>query len=199
MSSVGPTTATAVAADRRLAVVSGAPGTGKSTVASRLADSLDLPLLSLDRIKESLADVLGTGDESWSNSLGDAAAEVIFRFGASFPACVVEGWWRRERKTRATKEFVGCVEVFCRCDPQLAEERMRARHGALRHPIHRDVINPDLLAQTAELVRTVVPLGIGRSLIEVDTTDAVDWDGLVEAVNRALKQPFDRVRAVRPR
>lgn len=46
-------------------VVSGAPGTGKSTVAARLAADLRLPELSLDVIKETLADVLGCGDETW--------------------------------------------------------------------------------------------------------------------------------------
>jgi adenylate kinase family enzyme len=46
----------------RTVVVSGAPGSGKSTVASALAERLHLPLLSLDDVKEALADVLGMGD-----------------------------------------------------------------------------------------------------------------------------------------
>ena len=48
-------------------MVSGAPGTGKSTIARELGAALRLPVLSLDPIKEALADVLGLGDEDWSN------------------------------------------------------------------------------------------------------------------------------------
>ena len=62
-----------------LIVVSGASGTGKSTIARELGAALRLPVLSLDPIKEALADVLGLGDEDWSNRVGDAAAEVVFR------------------------------------------------------------------------------------------------------------------------
>ncbi|MGH3411226.1 MAG: AAA family ATPase [Streptosporangiaceae bacterium] len=40
-----------------LLVVSGAPGTGKSTVAAALAAELRWPVLSLDPVKETLADV----------------------------------------------------------------------------------------------------------------------------------------------
>ena len=58
-------------------VVSGAPGTGKSSVVAGLVQSLGRPLLSLDVVNEALADSLGFGDEHWSNKLGDAAAEVI--------------------------------------------------------------------------------------------------------------------------
>jgi len=42
-----------------LIVVSGAPGTGKSTIAAALGAALRFPVLSLDPIKEALADVLG--------------------------------------------------------------------------------------------------------------------------------------------
>lgn len=60
--------------------------------------------------------VLGLGDEDWSNRVGDAAAEVVFRLAAEFPDAVAEGWWRGARRDRAVAEFAGAVEVFCRSD-----------------------------------------------------------------------------------
>jgi predicted kinase len=155
-----------------LIVVSGAPGTGKSTIARELGTALRLPVLSLDPIKEALADVLGLGDEEWSNRVGDAAAEVVFRLATEFPDAVAEGWWRRARRDRAVAEFAGAVEVFCYCDPALAASRVAARIGAGRHPIHRDVINPagvGSAAHVASLAATVTPLGLGGPLVEVDT------------------------------
>lgn len=98
-----------------LIVVSGAPGTGKSTIAAALGAALRFPVLSLDPIKEALADVLGLGGEDWSNQVGDAAAEVVFRLAAAFPDAVAEGWWRGPRRDRALGEFARATEVFCRC------------------------------------------------------------------------------------
>ena len=147
----------------------GAPGTGKSTVAGALAGSFGLPLLSLDMIKETLADVLGTGGEDWSDQVGDAAAEVVFRLCASFPGAVAEGWWRRARRDRAIREFAGAAEVFCYCDPRTATRRMRERHRTGRHPIHRDVINPALIGRSAANLAAVEPLGLGGVLVTVDT------------------------------
>jgi predicted kinase len=155
-----------------LIVVSGAPGTGKSTVARELGAALRRPVLSLDPVKEALADVLGLGDENWSNRVGDAAAEVVFRLAAEFPDAVAEGWWRRARRDRAVAEFAGAVEVFCHCDPELAAARSLARHEGGRHPIHRDMINPGGVgsaAHIASLAATVTPLRLGGPLIEVDT------------------------------
>jgi hypothetical protein len=182
-----------------LIVVSGAPATGKSTIAAALAAELRWPLLSLDPVKETLADVLGLadqhpggqhpggqhpggqhpagqhpagqhpGDERWSDRLGYAAAEIIFRLTAQFPDAVAEGWWRGARRELALAAFAGAVEVFCRCPPELAARRMRDRHRVSRHPIHRDVMNPAVADRAAELARTVMPLGLGAALIEVDT------------------------------
>ena len=153
-------------------VVSGAPGTGKSTIAAAVAADRRWPLLSLDTIKETLADMLGLGDQEWSNRVGDAAAEVVFRLCAQFPQVVAEGWWRGPRRERAVAEFAGAIEVFCHCDPQLAASRMRSRHGTGRHPIHRDVINPAMLDDAAALTATVTPLGLGGPLIALDTAQA---------------------------
>ena len=167
-------------------VVSGAPGTGKSTVAAALAADLRWPLLTLDTVKEALADVLGLGGEGWSDRVGDAAAEVVFRLAAAFPDTVAEGWWRGARRERAQREFAGAVEVFCRCDPETAVRRMRARHGAGRHPIHRDVINPAILDRVTGLVATVVPLGLGGPLVEVDTEQPRVPAGAIASVRTAL-------------
>jgi predicted kinase len=152
-------------------VVSGAPGTGKSTIAAALAAELRWPVLSLDTIKEALADVLGLGDEDWSDRMGDAAAEVVFGLCRQFPDAIAEGWWRGERRDRALIEFAGAVEVFCHCDGQVVARRMHNRHGTGRHPIHRDVINPSLIDQAAARAATVAPLGLGAALIAVDTRE----------------------------
>jgi adenylate kinase family enzyme len=44
---------------RRVVLVSGAPGAGKTTLASALAPALGFPLIAKDHIKETLVDVLG--------------------------------------------------------------------------------------------------------------------------------------------
>jgi len=167
-------------------VVSGAPGTGKTTVATILAEQLAVPMLSLDAIKEALAATLGVGDEDWSDRLGEAAAEVLFRLAASFPGVVAEGWWRRTRRDRAIQEFSGWIEVFCRCEPRVAQQRMRERAASDRHPIHRDVINPVLLEEAGAVAASVTPLHLGSALIEVDTTEPLEGSPTLAAVRAAM-------------
>jgi predicted kinase len=171
-----------------LIVVSGAPGTGKSTIATAIATDLRWPLLSLDPVKELLADVLGLGDEDWSDRLGDAAAEVIFRQAVSFPEAVAEGWWRRARRDRAVEIFAGAIEVFCHCEPELALRRMRDRHGVSRHPIHRDVINPAMLKRASELAATVTPLALGAGLITTNTGQEGAAAAAVAGARAALRR-----------
>jgi adenylate kinase family enzyme len=46
---------------RKIVIVSGAPGAGKTTLAVPLAQGLEFPLFSKDFIKETLTDVFGDG------------------------------------------------------------------------------------------------------------------------------------------
>jgi predicted kinase len=172
-------------------VVSGAPGTGKTTVATALAARLRAPLITHDGIKEALGDALGLGDEDWSDHLGDAAAEVLFQLVPSFPSVIAEGWWRRARRDRAIECFAGWAELFCRCDPELAAQRMRERRERDRHPIHRDVINPAMLDGVAAHAATVTPLHLGGPLVELDTSGSLTEDE-IDAMVDVLGAASDR-------
>lgn len=57
-------------------LVTGVPGSGKTSLATALSAALGLPLLSKDVVKETLFDALVVRDRDWSVRLGNAALEV---------------------------------------------------------------------------------------------------------------------------
>src|SRR5713226_1916405 len=61
-----------------LVLVSGAPASGKSTLARRLAANLRLPLIAKDLIKETLFDALGTPDREGSAELSLASFRLLY-------------------------------------------------------------------------------------------------------------------------
>ena len=83
-------------AGRRVVLVSGAPGAGKSPLAGPLAGELGFALLSKDRIKETLHDGLGApeADLAWSRWLGGAAMELLWALVGDAPSVVLEANFR---------------------------------------------------------------------------------------------------------
>lgn len=163
-------------------VVSGAPGTGKTTLATLIAARLGWGLLSLDTIKEALADALGCEGEEGSDRLGDIASDVLFGLAETFPTVVAEGWWRRERRERAVSAFSGWYEVSCTCAPELALRRMRDRLVTGRHPVHRDAINPGILASADQAMAVTAPLGCSSNQQTIDTAATIDLDAVIRAL-----------------
>ena len=171
---------------RDLVLVTGPPGSGKSSLAEPLAQRLDLPLLMKDVIKEAIHDGLGrrplTEDES--HLIGAATYEVIWATAASMPTLMIECNFRPddERQVARLRELhPNPIEVYCRVAPEIAATRFRLRHEAgERHPVH--VLAELPVAMIEEFGR---PMGLGP-VIEVDTTESVDVDALAEQLRALL-------------
>ena len=106
-----------------LVVVTGMPSSGKTTIATALAERLRLPLVAKDDLKESLFETLGPGDVAWSGRLGDAAYDLMFALARTMLAArvplIVEANFFAGQATR----FITLPEhrlVQIHCDAPLA-------------------------------------------------------------------------------
>jgi predicted kinase len=129
-------------------IVNGAPGTGKTTLARRLAQDLALPLISKDDIKEILFDHLGWRDRAWSMKLGGASFELLFYFVESQLAAgqslVVETAFIPRFSTprflalRERYDFRP-IQVLCTANVEVLFARFTGRTATgERHPGHVD-------------------------------------------------------------
>ncbi|MFK0223981.1 AAA family ATPase [Streptomyces vinaceus] len=175
------------AAQRAVVVVSGAPASGKTTLAFPLASALGWPILSKDLIKECLHDALAgpAYDRAYSTRLSRAAMQIIWATATHCPQLVIESdfYLLRFPDTRERLRALGArvVEVYCDCPVEESARRYAAR-GLDRHPCHYRSEIP------IERFVAFEPLAVGP-VIRVDTTRAVHIHGLVERIHTELGAP----------
>ncbi|TDD98292.1 AAA family ATPase [Jiangella asiatica] len=171
---------------RRVVLVSGSPGAGKSTLAVPLADALGFALLSKDTIKETLHDALQPpeGDLASSRRLGAAAMQLLWRLAGSCPDVVLEAnFLPGQPDTVERLEALGgtLAEVYCACPPDEAARRYAVRgRSPGHHPVH---VEKELPVES--LARYDRPVGAGE-VITVDTKQPVDVAEVADRVRRAL-------------
>lgn len=183
------TSPTVESAERKVVLVSGPPGSGKSSLALPLAEALGFALLSKDRIKETLWDALrpSAASRSWSRRIGGSAMEVIWALARCCPEVVLEANFRpRSEYERWRLNGLGAriVEVYCCCPLDVARERFAQRATMPdHHPAHVDrAVTPESLAEFGH------PFG-RWPVILADTTKPVDIPTLCADITAALAGP----------
>ena len=186
-------------------LVSGAPAAGKTTLATGMAATLNLPLICKDDIKETLFDALDgpAADLAWSRRIGGAAMQVLWRLTERCPAAVVEANFRPHSKyeqDRLRSLNARIIELHCICP---ADELVR-RFAARAHTAH--AAHPLTELPAGLLAEYDRPMGVG-DVIEVNTAEQVDLSALaaklVSLVDQATlamnpAQPHQLAMLVRP-
>ena len=167
-------------------VVSGLPGSGKTTLARQLGASIDAPVLDKDDFLERLFPDVGVVTPEERARLSRQADDEFKRAALSVSAAVLASFWRRTELSATSgtpiewlADIPNVAEVYCHCPPEVAAERFA---GRVRHAAHGDAAadRQEQLERFSALHR-LGPLGLAR-VVMVDTTSPVNVDDLIASL-----------------
>ena len=188
------------AAVAELVVVSGAPASGKTTLARTLGRRLGLVVLEKDALKEALADAVGLPDDiAASTRIGSASYAALFSLARELLAAevgvLIESNFRRDF-SEAELALVATVAtsvhlVHCTAASDLIARRYQSRS---RHPAHLDserhaAVRADLAAGRYE------PLRVAWPTVVVQTDSG--FEPTVDEIAAFITPGGQRLRAIR--
>lgn len=187
-------------------IITGPTCTGKSTLAKKISDKFQIPVISRDEIKESLFDNIGWKDREWSKKLGKASFELMYQSIKKMlnlkKPFIIESPLNDELDTpkflSLKKQFdFYPIQINCKCNGKILFERFKQRsESGDRHPGHVDHLNYDEY-KTELLKGSRIPLKIGGNLIDFDSTDLskIDYENIFEQIEQyeKTKQNFSLI------
>jgi len=180
-----------------LVIVSGPSCSGKSTLAQKISDKFQLPLITKDSIKELIFDNLGWNDREWSKKVGATSNKLLVYFLdamlISKKPIIIESNFKKEFDTNPILEKLSKfgyipLQIMCQCDGQILFERFKKRSESIeRHPGHNDSKNYDEFKETL-LKGKLEPLEIGGETITFDTTNfaTLDFDSIYTKIRQLI-------------
>jgi predicted kinase len=164
-----------------LVIVSGAPASGKTTLAARLSLDLRLPLISKDSLKEALSDAMGPpADVPASVRLGTGAYAVLYLLARQLlltaHGVILESNFRRGLSERELEPLLPLGRprlLHCTADDEVLMARYADRFGrGQRHSAHLDSDREIPLREDLEAGR-FDPLNLRIPTLVVETTDGL--------------------------
>jgi predicted kinase len=169
-----------------LVVVTGPPGSGKTTIAGEVQARTGLPLIAKDAIKEVIGEELGVTAEGDSKRLGAAVFELmgalmreLLERGVSV---IVEGNFAVGRPLFGDLPPARIVQVHVTAPLDELLARMRERDSD-RHPVHYDIEAADEIAERFSRGEWEA-LPLDGDLIRIDTSASPDLDALLAPLGR---------------
>ena len=162
-----------------LIIITGHPGSGKTSIAKRLSDHYRIPFISKDALKERMFDALGSRDKGWSLKVSAASHRImddmtsqILKSGSSvivesnFKADIDSDRFRRIIETY----HVPCIQILCTAKGEILFERWTSRiNEGERHEGHVEEVSLDQIREDLSLPYS--PLTLPGKLIELDTSN----------------------------
>ena len=177
-------------------IVLGKPASGKTSVAEKLSEALDIPYYGIDTFKEIIFNKIGWEDLDWSRKVRRASMRILEKLIESeIPKCrslIIEGAFDVESDKQIFEQLMqrynfSVVEILCEASGKLLFERFKARaEKGRRHPGHRDRQNLDHYKDWI-INGEAKPLGLGP-LIRVNTENpkSIDVEALVARIKELI-------------
>lgn len=178
-------------------LITGFPGTGKTTLGQTLSDKYKFPFITKDAFKECIFDTLGWSDKPWSLKVSAASHKIMdyiideeLKAGHSI---IVESNFKNcidSDRFQKIQEKYNCsiVQILCWADGDLVYERFMERKKTVhRHPGHVEGISPEEIKQ--QLIRGKCDaITINGTTVELDTSDfdTVNYQPIYEAIELAV-------------